>query len=126
MSRRRRSSLQSRLSAWQRDPNDREANYRRPIAQEERIRLGIKGALAFGGFLYVMSMTRDRTDVGAEFLIGIGAPLLVAGTIDAIWTLRGRLEHVFLESRPLQLAAHWGLAALGLTMVVAGTIAKMT
>lgn len=121
---RRRSSFRSRLSAWQRDPNDREANYRRPVPQEERVRLGLKGALVVAGFLFIMNATRDRSDVGAEFAIGVGGPLLVAGVMDVIWTLRGRLEHVFIESRPLQLAAHAAMAVTGMVLVAAGVIAK--
>ena len=111
---------------WEKDPNDREANYRRPIAEHEKVRLVAKAASVVGAFFFIRSMTADHRDVGAEFLIGVGAPLLLAGTLDLIWTIRGRLEHVFIESRSLQLAAHGALAVLGLAMVFAGAIAKMT
>ncbi|MBW3594395.1 MAG: hypothetical protein KY391_02365 [Actinobacteria bacterium] len=111
---------------WEKDPSDREANYRRPIAQHEKARLVVKAASVLGAFLFIKNMTVDRDDVGAEFLIGIGVPLLVAGTLDVIWTLRGRLEHVFIDSRPMQLAAHSALAIAGAAMVTAGVIAKVT
>ena len=111
---------------WEKDPADKEANYRRPIAQHEKIRLVVKAASVVGAFFFIKEMTADRRDVGAEFLIGIGAPLLLAGVLDLVWTVQGRLEHVFIESRPLQLAAHGALALLGLGLVVAGTIARAT
>lgn len=111
---------------WEKDPTDREANYRRPVAQDEKVRLTLKAAAAVAGFLFIMSMTRDGDDVGAELGIGVGAPLLLAGVLDVVWTLRGRLEHVFIESRPLQLAAHAAMAAVGLSLLVAGLIAKGT
>lgn len=117
---------QRRRLPWEKDPTDREANYRRPIAQEEKVRLTAKAALAVTGFLYVMNMTRDRTDVGAEFLIGIGVPVFIAGVMDVVWTLRGRLEHVLIESRPLQLLAHAAMAAIGAAMALAGIVAKAT
>lgn len=111
---------------WEKDPADREANYRRPIAQDEKIRLTSKAAAAVAGFLFIMNMTKDRVDVGAEFALGIGAPLLLAGILDVIWTLRGRLEHVFIESRTMQIAAHSTMAAVGAGLVLAGAIAKAT
>jgi hypothetical protein len=111
---------------WEKDPNDREANYRRPIAQDEKARLTAKGLSVLAGFFFIMTMTEDRTDVGAEFAIGVGAPLLVAGILDVVWTLRGRLEHVFLESRAVQLAAHGAMALVGGALVVAGAIARVT
>ena len=114
----------TRRAPWQRDPNDREANYRRPIPQHEKVRLTIKGAAAVAGFLFVMSATRDRHDVGAELLIGVGAPLVVAGYIDLIATLEGRLDHIFIDSRPLQIASHIGVALAGAVMVVVGFLAR--
>ncbi len=109
---------------WEKDPNDREANYRRPIAQDEKVRLVAKAAAVLGAFLFIKNATADRQDVGAEFMIGFGAPLLLAGVLDLVWTLRGRLEHVFIESRSLQLTAHGALALLGLALLVAGSLAK--
>ena len=109
---------------WEKDPNDREANYKRPIAQHEKVRLTVKGASAAAAFLFIMYMTRDRQDVGAEFLIAIGAPLLIAGVMDLVWTLQDRLEHIFIESRALQLAAHGAMAIIGAAMLTAGVVAK--
>ena len=111
---------------WEKDPNDREANYRRPVAQDEKVRLTAKGISVVVGFFFIMTMTEDRTDVGAEMAIGFGGPLLLAGILDVVWTLRGRLEHVFIESRALQLAAHGAMAFVGGVLVVAGTIARVT
>ena len=76
-------------------------------------------------FFFITNTTKDRSDVGAEFLIGFGAPLLLAGALDLVWTLRGRLEHVFIESRPLQLASHAVVAVVGAGMLVAGLVAKL-
>ena len=116
----------SRLrNPWERDPNDREANYRRPVATSEKVRLVAKAAAAVAGFFFIMTTTGDRNDVGAEFAIGIGAPLLLAGVLDVVWTLQGRLEHVFIESRSLQLAAHAGMALVGAGLVVAGVAGKV-
>ena len=109
---------------WEKDPNDREANYRRPVAQHEKVRLTLKAASVVAAFAFVRLATRDRQDVGAELIIALGGPLLLAGALDTIWTLQGRLEHVFIESRPLQLAAHAGLAAAGLALLLAGLVAK--
>ena len=111
---------------WEKDPNDKEANYRRPIPQHEKFRLTAKVAAAAAGFIFVINATRDRADVGAEFLIGLGGPLLVAGLLDVIWTLEGRLEHVFIESRTLQLFSHVLVAAIGLAMLVGGVVARST
>lgn len=111
---------------WEKDPNDREANYRRPIEQTEKVRLVLKAVAVLGAFLFIKSATADRSDVGSEFLIGIGAPLIVAGVLDFVWTVRGRLEHTFIESRPLQLAAHAGMGLLGAGMMAAGLIARTT
>ena len=109
---------------WEKDPADKEANYRKPIAQSEKIRLTIKAAAVVAGFFFIMRATRDRSDVGAEFAIGVGVPLMIAGVIDVVWTMRGQLEHVFLESRPMQLAAHSAMAVVGVGMIAAGLIAK--
>lgn len=111
---------------WEKDPADREANYRKPVAQSEKIRLTVKAAAVVAGFFFIMTATKDRSDVGAEFAIGVGVPLLVAGVLDVVWTIKGRLEHVFLESRPMQLAAHGGMALVGAVMVAAGLLAKGT
>lgn len=109
---------------WEKDPADREANYRKPVPQSEKVRLTIKGAAVVAGFLFIMEATKDRSDVGPEFAIGVGMPLLVAGAIDVVWTIKGRLEHVFLESKPMQVAAHFAMALIGAAMVVAGLLAK--
>jgi hypothetical protein len=109
---------------WEKDPADREANYRRPVAQSEKVRLTIKVVAVVAGFLFIMGATRDRTDVGAEFAIGVGVPLVIAGVIDVLWTMRGQLEHVFLESKSMQLAAHSAMALVGMAMITAGLIAK--
>ena len=109
---------------WDKDPHDKEANYKRPIPQDEKVRLTAKAAAVVAGFLFVMNETRDRQDVGAEFLIGIGGPLALAGVLDLIWTMRGRLEHVFIESRTLQLVSHAALALLGAAMLVGGLVAR--
>ena len=109
---------------WEKDPHDKEANYRRPIPKDEKLRLLLKAAATVAGFMFVMSATRDRADIGAEFLIGIGAPLLLSGVLDVIWTLRGRLEHVFIESRPLQLASHGLMAVIGAAMLIGGLVIR--
>lgn len=109
---------------WEKDPTDKEANYRRPVAQSEKIRLTIKAAVVVAGFLFIMSATKDRNDVGAEFAIGAGAPLFVAGVIDVWWTARGLVEHVFIESRRMQLAAHSAMALVGMALVAGGLVAK--
>ena len=111
---------------WERDPNDREANYRRPVATAEKVRLVAKAAAAVAGFFFIMTATRDRSEVGAEFAIGIGAPLLLAGVLDVVWTVQNRLEHIFIESRPLQLVAHAGMALVGAALVVVGVVGKVT
>ena len=109
---------------WDRDPNDKEANYRRPIPVYEKGRLLVKAAAAGAGLFFVINATRDRADIGAEFLIGIGGPLLLAGLLDVIWTQRGWLEHVFIESRPMQLGFHSLMAVVGAGMLVGGLVAR--
>lgn len=111
---------------WEKDPKDREANYRRPIAQHEKVRLTIKAASVVAAFAFIKTMTADGRDIGAEFLIGVGSPVLLSGLLDLLWTLQGRLEHVLIESRALQLAAHSAMAIGGLALLVAGAIAKGT
>lgn len=111
---------------WEKDPNDREGNYRKPIAQAEKTRLLAKAAAVVGAFLFIRDATGDGKDVGAEFGIGIGAALVIAGVLDLVWTFRGELEHVFIDSRPLQLLSHGAVAVAGLTLLAGGLIARGT
>ena len=107
---------------WERDPNDKEANYRRPIPPAERIRLGLKGAIVVGVFLAIRAAV-DRSDPGPKLLVIVGAALALVGLIDLVWTVRGNLEHVFIESRPAQLAAHGALALGGVALALAAAAA---
>lgn len=107
---------------WEKDPTDREANYRRPVRVAERARLTVKAAAVVAAFFWIKAMTRDGLDVGAEFLIGVGTPVLVAGSIDLVWTIRGELEHIFVQERTAQLALHAATAMVGVGMIVAGVV----
>ena len=106
---------------WDKDPDDREANYRRPIPMSERIRLVAKAAAVVAAFLYVRATTADGSNVGAKLLVAIGAVLVVAGSVDLAWTLRGKLDHVFITSRRLQVAAPAAVLAAGAAMLFGGT-----
>ena len=115
--------MSSRLKLpWEKDPTDREANYRRPVRVAERLRLTIKAAVVVAAFFWIKAVTKDHHDVGAEFLIGVGVPVAVAGLIDTVWTARGQLDHIFISDERLQRIAHVGTAAVGVVMVVAGTV----
>lgn len=107
---------------WEKDPADREANYRRPVRIEERLRLTIKGAAVVAAFFWIKSVTQDRHDVGAEFLIGVGGPVLLAGVVDLVWTLRGKLDHIFISDRRAQIAVHTATVVAGVGLLVAGVL----
>ena len=107
---------------WEKDPTDREANYRRPVRVAERARLTIKVAAVVAAFFWIKVVTADRSDVGAEFLIGVGAPLAIAGVVDLVWTMRGQLDHVFIDDERLQIAVHGAVAVAGVVMMVVGAV----
>ena len=48
----------------------------------------------------------------------------LAGVLDLIWTQRGWLEHVFIESRPLQLGFHTLMAVIGAAMLIGGLVIR--
>jgi hypothetical protein len=50
----------------------------------------------------------------------IGVALTAVGIMDLLWTWRGKLEHVFIENRSAQLAAHGALVVVGATMAIVG------
>jgi hypothetical protein len=108
---------------WERDAGDHEATYKRAIPFHERARLGLKGAIVIVSFVVIRDTTANRVDVGAKLGVVIGTALVLVGIMDVLWTWRGKLEHVFIESRAGQFAAHGALIFIGLAMAVAGGLA---
>lgn len=109
---------------WERDPNDHEANYRHPVPLSERLRLGLKAAIAVGAFLAVrqIAVSGDRSLIGPKILIVAGVAVAMAGAIDLVWTLRGKLEHIFVETRPAQIVLHAGVSIAGAVATMAGIV----
>jgi hypothetical protein len=107
---------------WERDAGDHEATYKRAVPFHERARLGLKGAIVIASYMVIKEMTNDRIDVGAKLALVIGAALVLVGIMDLLWTWRGKLEHVFIESRSGQLAAHSALIVVGAAMAIGGGV----
>jgi hypothetical protein len=108
---------------WERDSGDHETTYKRAIPFHERARLGLKGAIVIASFMVIRETTKDRVDVGPKLAAVIGIALVLVGIMDVLWTWRGKLEHVFIETRSAQFAAHGALIAVGGLMAIAGGVA---
>ena len=108
---------------WERDPNDREANYRKPVPAAERYRIGIKAAaVVLAGVIYRFA-SLDRSEEGAKLVMAIGAALLVAGVTDLIYMRNHELELIFLKSTKQQRLVHIGMAMAGIALLAAGRLA---
>ena len=105
---------------WERDPNDREANYRRPIPFAERIRLGIKGAAVVAAYLWIRSRMDDTTNLGAEVAVAVGCVVALSGAIDFAYAARDKLELIFMKNRAQQMAWQAAFFAAGVVLLGLG------
>ncbi len=108
---------------WEKDPNDREANYRRPVARAEVIRLSVKAAIAVAAGIGFRFASLDAADEGAELAIALGAAVAGAGITDLVYMRRHEIEQIFLTSPSRQRLARVGLVLAGVALLVAGTLA---
>jgi hypothetical protein len=120
---------------WENDPNDREANYRRPVPQIEIVRIGAKFVWAgvVGGWLWFA--TRDRcevdqlhdicrpiaTNAGAKLSLAVGAIMTVAAVIDLLYLRSHEIELIFARTKSQQVAGRMVLLAVGLLALSTGT-----
>ena len=118
---------------WEKDPNDREANYKRPVPRSEAIRTGAKFILAAaaGGWLWLATAdgcnVDDLHDVctpadrssGTKLVLAVGTVLLLAGVIDLAYLRSHEIELVFARHKKQQVIARWVMVAAGLLAVVA-------
>ena len=107
---------------WEKDPNDRELNYRRPIPLHERLRLALKGGAAVVAALWFRSKIGGGENEGAALAVAVGGVVAMMGSIDLGAAAKGRLEQIFLPSRAAQMIAQAILAVTGLVVLVLGAI----
>ncbi|HYI44571.1 MAG TPA: hypothetical protein VE174_03810 [Actinomycetota bacterium] len=106
-----------------RDPNDREANYRRPIDRWDVIRLSAKALLVGACGVWFKFASDDRANEGAELTLAAGVALVGAGLIDLAYMRSHDIDQMFLNTRPMQSAARWGLVVVGIGLVTAALVA---
>ena len=105
---------------WEKDPNDRELNYRRPIPVYERLRLALKGGAAVIAALWFRARAGTGESEGAALAVAVGGVLVVMGVIDLVAAAKGRLEQIFLSSRTAQMVVQALVAGTGLAVLVVG------
>ena len=108
---------------WERDPNDLEANYKRPVPEAERYRIGIKAGAAVLAAVAFRFAIADRSDEGAKFAMAVGAALLVAGITDLVYMQKHDLELIFLKTKAQQQLVQRLVVAGGVLLVLAGLLA---
>ena len=108
---------------WEHDPNDLEANYKRPIPRADVIRLTVKAAVAVAAGVAWRFAILDGMHEGAKLVIALGVALAFAGVADLVYMQRYELEQIFLTSRESQILVRIGLAAGGVVLLAAGMLA---
>jgi hypothetical protein len=108
---------------WEKDPNDREANYKRPVPAAERYRIGIKAFAALAAAIAVRFWVEDRSAQGAKLTIALGATLLIAAVTDLVYMRKHDLELIFLKTPEQQRLVQKGVVVAGLALLAAGTLA---
>ena len=108
---------------WERDPDDREANYTRPISTSDKVRLVLKAASVVVAFLWFRAQSGDGEGEGAALAVATGSVFALVGVVDGIAAWRGEVEAVFLERRSHQVSARIALLLAGVGLVVAGASA---
>lgn len=108
---------------WERDPDDLEANYRRPIPRRELIRIYSKAVVGVGAGLWFKFSSETRTHEGAKLAMALGVVLLGAGLIDLLILKRHEIEQIFLTSRRMQIVVRACVLAAGVALLVAGSLA---
>jgi hypothetical protein len=106
----------------QQDPRD---THRLPVAFHERIRIGIKGATVLVAFLFVRESTENGIGIGSKIALAFGAVLVVFGVMDLLWTRRGLIDHIFVESHAAQIKVH-AATAIGGALIVIAAAARLT
>ena len=108
---------------WEKDPNDREANYKRPVPDAERYRIGIKAAAAVVAGVAFRFAISDRANEGAKFAMAVGSALLVAGVTDLVYMRKHDLELIFLKTKTQQRLVQRLVVAAGALLLLAGLLA---
>ena len=108
---------------WERNPHDREANYRKPVPRAEGLRVGIKGAAIVGGGVAYRFAILDRTHEGAKLILVAGAAMLIAGITDLVYLRSHEIDRIFLKTTAQQRAVQWTLVAAGVVLLVMGAVA---
>ena len=108
---------------WEKDPDDREANYRRPVPRRELIRLYAKAVLVVLAGLWFKLASETRSHEGAKLALAFGAALTGTALIDLLYLRRFEIDQIFLTSRTQQVAARGVVLVVGLGLLVAGALA---
>ena len=107
---------------WEKDPNDRELNYRRPVPAHERVGLALKGVAVLVAAIWFQSRSGADQNEGAALAVAAGGVLAAVGLIDLVTAAKGRLEQIFLPSRGAQMMVRAVLLVAGLVVLVAGAV----
>ena len=108
---------------WEKDPDDLEANYRKPIPRRELIRLYLKAALGVTAGLWFKFASETRSHEGAKLALAVGAALMGVGLVDLLYLRRYEIEQIFLTSRRQQIVVRVVVLLAGLALLVGGGLA---
>lgn len=106
-----------------RDPYDHEANYRKPIARSDAIRLFVKAVLVVGAGVWFKFASDDRIHEGAKLALATGVALMGAGLTDLLYLRTSEIEQMFLNTLRRQVVGRWALVALGFSLVIGALVA---
>lgn len=107
---------------WQKDPDDREANYKRPIKRADQIRLLARGIVIAVAYLWFRTREQTGDHEGAAAAAALGACIAFAGSLGVWAARRGELEEIFFSSRRHQVWAQALLTGSGLLIFVLGVL----
>ena len=102
------------------DPEDHEANYRRPIPTREYVRTIVKFLLGIAAALWFRSASSDGVDEGADLTVAFGSLLVALGAVDLFYLRNHDIELIFLKTRTQQIGVRWALAIAGALLLGAG------
>ena len=102
------------------DPEDHEANYRRPIPRSEYIRVALKFTLGIVAIVWFRFASSDGFDEGAEMTLAFASLLVALGVVDLVYLRDHEIELIFLKTKAQQIRARWALVLVGALLLGAG------
>lgn len=85
--------------------------------------MSAKAFFIVGAGVWFKFASDDRANEGAELTLAAGVALVGAGLIDLVYMRNHDIDQMFLNTRPMQVAARWGLVVAGIGLVVAAFVA---